>query len=199
MLHELKPKIRAGRAPSATATAGGLSTVIDVGGVERAEEERLPALRPGLHGGGVEGVGPAGGAEVPQVEHGGAERAAPRARAAPSAAGRRRAAAGAVRPGASGARRVAVSAGISGAGSRAGLPVGRSGRKTQARNSTKRSAVAARLAATSTASSTTPAGVGRRRASSASAPLVSASPSAEHDQALQLVAGGAVAGRARRR
>ena len=44
-----------------------------VGGVERAEEHRLPALRAGLHRGGVVGVRPAGGAEVPQVEHGGGD------------------------------------------------------------------------------------------------------------------------------
>ena len=35
--------------------------------VERAEEERLPALRAGLHGGRVEAVGVAGRGEVPQV------------------------------------------------------------------------------------------------------------------------------------
>ncbi len=43
-----------------------------VGGVGGAEEERLPRLRPGLRRRGVEAVAPAGGAEPPQVQHGGA-------------------------------------------------------------------------------------------------------------------------------
>ena len=51
--------------------AGGLSTVMKFGGVGRAEEERLPALRAGLDGRGVERVGPAGRAEAPQVEQAG--------------------------------------------------------------------------------------------------------------------------------
>ena len=47
-----------------------------VGGVERAEEERLPGLGAGLRGGGVVGVGPAGGAESPEVEERGADQQA---------------------------------------------------------------------------------------------------------------------------
>ena len=41
----------------------------EVAGVARSEEQRLPALRTGLRRGGVERVGPPGGAEAPQVEH----------------------------------------------------------------------------------------------------------------------------------
>ena len=40
----------------------------EAGGVEGAEEERLPALGPGVHRGGVEVVGPAVAAEVDQVQ-----------------------------------------------------------------------------------------------------------------------------------
>ena len=55
MLHDEKPKIR----PDSAIThseAGGLSTVMELRGVERAEEQRLPVLRPGLHRGGVEAL-----------------------------------------------------------------------------------------------------------------------------------------------
>ena len=63
--------------------AGGLSTVMKFDGVERAEEERLPALRPGLHRGRVEGVRPARRAETPEVEHRGAEQEREQARPHP--------------------------------------------------------------------------------------------------------------------
>ena len=68
-----------------------------VRGVGGAEEPRLPALRAGLGGGGVEGVGPAGARQPPQVEHGGGgeqrgqrEAGPPRAPAGPEMRARRR-------------------------------------------------------------------------------------------------------------
>ena len=48
MLHEFTPKMRA-EISMTHSDAGVLSTVIEVAGVDRAEEERLPALRAGLH------------------------------------------------------------------------------------------------------------------------------------------------------
>ena len=62
---------------------------------------------------------------------------------------------------------------------------------TQPRSRTNRSTVAARLASTSTVSSSPGCGAGRTACSSASAPLVRRQPQPEHHQALQLVPAGA--------
>ena len=60
-----------------------------VGGVGAAEEERLPRVRPGLHRRGVEGVGPAVGGEVPQVERRRREQQPEQGGARPGGVGRR--------------------------------------------------------------------------------------------------------------
>src|SRR5208283_4858971 len=57
MLQLLKPNRRPERSITHS-DAGGLFDGDEVGCVERAEEERLPAVGAGLHGGRVEGVGP---------------------------------------------------------------------------------------------------------------------------------------------
>ena len=60
----------------------------EVGRVERPEEERLPALAPGLHGGGVERVRPPGRAEAPEIEHRSADQQAEQGRSGPRRVGR---------------------------------------------------------------------------------------------------------------
>ena len=65
----MKPKIRAER-PIDPQRRRRLVDRDRTGRVERAEEPRLPALRPGLDRRGVEAVGVAGGAKIPHVEHG---------------------------------------------------------------------------------------------------------------------------------
>ena len=81
MLQELTPKRRADR-PITHSDAGGLSTVMKLAASKRAEEERLPALRAGLHGRGVEGCWPSRTRRAPT---GRARRCRP---AGPSSAGR---------------------------------------------------------------------------------------------------------------
>ncbi|OIQ81061.1 hypothetical protein GALL_371680 [mine drainage metagenome] len=58
------------------------------GGVGRAVQERRPARRPGLHGGRVEAVRPAGLREVPQVQDRGQRQEADECRSFPPRAGR---------------------------------------------------------------------------------------------------------------
>ena len=149
-----------------------------VGGVERAEEERRPVLRPGLHGRGVERVGPAGGGQVPEVEHRGAEQQRRRGRGVPTAAGGERPRWERVWarqdrvPTRSGWRSCRDLRGGEGDGDAV------RGRNTQARKRTNRSTVAAALAATMHAPARRPGSrPGARTPSRASAPVVRPSPS----------------------
>ena len=225
---EPSPKSRTDRAIGQSA-AGGLSTVMEFAASERAEEEGLPALAAGLHGGGVEGVGVAGRAEVLEVEQRGdqqqAEEGGPhpagrprraRARAGVSGAGRGRAAGARVRAAAGPSCGRVVVIGRSSrrtegrvASARRSRPsagrrpsAGSSSRrsgKTQARKSRNRSTVAARLAAIRTASSVPCDGVAGGRVQGGERAAGQREADAEDDQALRLVAYGAGPGRVRRR
>ena len=206
----------------ATATAGGLSTVMELPASEEPKKNAFQLCDAGLDGGGVERVGPAGGAEVPEVEQRRCRPAGPAARAAPSGVavagrarsrltragrGRRRARRGLPRR-ARGARsgRVVV-IGRSPSRATAGLPsagwavAGCAGCGRPSRGRAGSAAASRRaLAATSTASSVDRAGVAVAASQARPGePLVSARPEAEHDQALQLVARGAGRRRGRRR
>ena len=75
MLHELSPNSRTDR-PIIHSDAGVLSTVIAPAASEEPKNNAFQRLGAGLRGGRVEGVGPPGGAEPPQVEHRGREQQA---------------------------------------------------------------------------------------------------------------------------
>ena len=165
-----RPSAPAGRACSTTRSrrsartgaithseAGGLSTVIALAESSEPKKNAFQLCVAGLDGGGVERVGPAGGGQVPQVEPRRADQQHGEARDVPTAV-----ATGPVRCAARRACRMrqggghAVFPGVMRADEAAAVR----GRKTQARKSTNRSTVAARLASTSTASSTARLGVG---------------------------------------
>ena len=177
----------------------------EVARVERAEEQRLPAARAGLDGGGVERrwrsrrrrqphrysnavatSRPASGGPDPAgiVDPAAAEPAEPE----PVSGERMGADTTGPRAGHGGRHRQLSTGGC-------GLRRARCGRNTQSRSRTKRRTVAARLAATSTLTSSQRAGSarGRRRSGERAAGQAEAEP--EDDQALQLVApgGGAAA------
>ena len=67
MLHEFRPKMRA-EISIGHRKAGGLSTVMKFDESDEPKKKAFQLLVPGLDGGRVEGVGPAAGTEVPQVE-----------------------------------------------------------------------------------------------------------------------------------
>ena len=72
--HQQAPVVHpedAGRTAPYPQEGRGLVHGDEVGRVQRAEEERLPALRPGLGGSGIELVGPAVTAQADEIEQGG--------------------------------------------------------------------------------------------------------------------------------
>src|SRR5262249_41664172 len=117
-----------------------------------------------LHGGGVKAVGPAGGAESPQVEHCGRHEQGRERRPDPPRVG----AGGAV-----GARAERRTVDVQGGGKRGHEAL--RGRKTQPRRAAKRRAVANRLATTSTAASMRRPAPGAATPSKAREPAVTAS------------------------
>ena len=201
-LQELTPKIR----PDSSIThseAGVLSTVMKLDGVEGAEEERLPAPGPGVDRGGVEVVGPAVPAEVDQVQERGQRQQPDQGGPGPARVGVRpaqqpfrcgRARAGGPSPGARPAVVVAVNGcsrrwrpRVSAGGRGADVPA--RGRNTHVRYSRNRSAVATRLAATSTAHLGAAARRGDGRVQPGQRARGEREPGGERDQALDLVPG----------
>ena len=74
MLHDDRPKRRTDRPMEPSSPSGGLSTVMKLAGVDRAEEPGAPALRRRERGGRVVRVRESADGEVREVEHRGEER-----------------------------------------------------------------------------------------------------------------------------
>ena len=103
MLQLLNPKIRTESAMTQSA-AGVLSTVMKLAASEEPKNHAFQLSRAGLGGGGVEGVGPAGARQAPEVEHGGGrEQRGERGRAAARVAARGTGGAAPAAPAAAGA------------------------------------------------------------------------------------------------
>ena len=184
--------------------AGRLVDGDGIRAVEGSEEEGLPALRAGLHRGGVEGVRPAAAAQAPAVEErrsrragravsGAPMRGRPAARAGNDGFGRpRRARSAGRRPGARrGAGRTSGHAASSTCsseerGARRALP-----RKTQPAEEDEAQQRGQPFAMTRKTSSAPLAGAGSSWCSTVSAPLVSAETEGEDHQPLRLGAPGA--------